>query len=130
MIEAKLNNGDLVSIKSKSNNKFVCASVDTLVASSEKVSLNADSCEIFKLTLNEQDNTVSFNSITNFKYVSVGKKSLKLGANKNEKTSETDKFFVIQNKDGTCSLKSKFNNRFVCSENNGKSGLVADRLVK
>lgn len=124
-----MNNGDLVSIKAKANNKYICSAPDSLflIASSDTVSLNTDSCEIFKITINENEGTVSFNSITNYKFFTLNKKNFNLMATKNQIESDGEKFEMILNQDGSFSLKSKLNRKYVCAENNGDSALVANR---
>ena len=121
----------MVSIKSKANNKYLCATNNgdsALLAISDTVSLNSDSCEIFKIIIiNENENSVSFNSITNYKYLTVNAKDSLLSASTNEIETDAERFELITNQDGTYSLKSKLNKKYVCAENNGDSALVADR---
>ena len=102
-----------------------------LIASSKSVTLEANSCEIFILVLNQDaENTVSFNSVANNKYLSVGRQGFMLGLNKKTRNNETEKFIMKNNTDGSYSLISKFNNKYVCAEYNGEAPLVADRLFK
>jgi hypothetical protein len=131
----QLNNGDLVSIKSKANNKFVCAIIidnsTLLIASSRSVALETESCEIFILVFNnDSERTVSFNSAANNKYISVGRQGFVLGVNKINKNNESEKFIMKKNTDGSYSLISKLNNQYVCAEYNGEAPLVANRLFK
>ncbi len=116
----QLNNGDLVSIKSKANNKFVCAIIidnsTLLIASSRSVALEPESCEIFILVFNnDSERTVSFNSAANNKYISVGRQGFVLGVNKINKNNESEKFIMKKNTDGSYSLISKLNNQYVCA---------------
>ena len=38
-----------------------------------------------------------------------------------------ESFYLVQNSDGTHSLKSRTNNLFVCADNSGSSYLIANR---
>lgn len=126
--QSYLNTGDLISIRSKVNNKFICVNnKGELIASSDYISFESDSCEIFKI-IDNNDNTVSFNSITNYKYISINKNNSLLIVDSDEIENDSQKFeMLLVNKDGSYALRNKLNLKYVCAENNADEALVADR---
>ena len=129
--DTEVKNEDFVTIRAKVNNKYVCVDKSDERLTANQSSINNSS--IFKIYMNN-DNTVSFQSMLNRKYVSAelfGFRPLK--ASKSavcEGSLSWEKFILKKNANGTVSLRTLANYLYVCAENFGNGPLISNRNLK
>ena len=129
--DTEVKNEDFVTIKAKVNNKYVCVDKtdERLIANQSSI----NNASIFKIYMNNDD-TVSFQSMLNRKYVSAelfGFRPLK--ASKSAICGgplSWEKFILKKNENGTVSLKTLANYLYVCAENFGNGPLISNRNLK
>jgi len=111
--KAPFNNGSVITLKCKGNNKYWCAENG---GNSYVVADRGDLAEweLFRIIYND-DNTISIKSLTNDKYVYIG--SLQAYMYFTDILNDASKFNLITNQDGSYSLKNVLTTKYVSAKN-------------